>query len=202
MRFFSVRFRCVLYGFVFSLSVPVFGDSPMEQNQFQEPADEKRIKGIPLPPAESGRELYEQKRYEEALAKFEEILTHDMNDEEALRLRDLCKNLIAKDAYKLALRKARDGDTKTAVAYVQKALKHRPNYPEAEELLKNLRINYRGENIEKSKELYTQSLKAYLAGDHEKALELAKQAQELWPYNVGYDHKVERLSQLGAGTPK
>jgi tetratricopeptide (TPR) repeat protein len=180
----------LLLVFSLSLSLPVPGDS-LSESRISE-----REPGL-----ENGRELFEQKRYEEALVKFEEILKHDTTDEEALRLRTLCRDLIAKDAHNLALRSARDGEVNTAVAYARKALKYRPNYLEASELIKALRAKKDAKNMNKSKELYNQSLNAYLAGDHEKALELAKQAQELRPNEEAPHRMPERLSQRDAATP-
>ncbi|MBL0057557.1 MAG: hypothetical protein IPP35_00130 [Elusimicrobia bacterium] len=161
-----------------------------------------RQSNINEPELESGRELFEQKRYEEALLKFEEILKHDTTDEEALRLRPLCQDLIAKDAYNLALGSARDGDSKTAVVYARKALKYRPNYLEAEHLLKVLSGTEGPPITDISKELYAESLDAIIEGDPKQALELAQKALDHYPDNVEARRMVERLSQRGAGTPK
>lgn len=167
----------------------------------QDFAEQQQRTEIIAPLAQSARELFDQKRYEDALAKFNEILAIDTNDAEAIRLRDLSKELIAKDAYNGALRAARDGDLKGAVALAQKAIKYKPDYPEARELLRTVAEKNRVGDEAKSKEIYKDSLDAFLAGDPQKAYDLAVKALELDPKNVEAQRMRDRLAQRGTTTP-
>lgn len=160
---------------------------------------ERLAKIAPL--AQTGRELFDQKKYEEALAKFDEILAIDTNDAESLRLRDLSKELVAKDAYNAGLRAARDGDLKGAAVYAQRALRFKPDYPEARELLKTVGEKKAVVDEVKSKEFYKDSLDAFLAGDPQKAYELAVKALELDPNNVEAQRMRDRLAQRGTTAP-
>lgn len=167
----------------------------------QEFADLQQRTEIISPLAQTGRELFDQKKYEEALAKFNEILAIDTNDAEALRLRDLSKELIAKDAYNAGLRAARDGDLKGAAAFAQKALRFKPNYPEARDLLDKVGTTKKKQDEEMSKKLYNESLDAFLAGDPQKAYELAVKSLEFDPNNVPSQRMRDRLAQHGTTTP-
>lgn len=152
------------------------------------------------PLMQAGRELFDQKKYEEALSRFNEILKIDTQHEEAIRLRDLSKDLLAKDFYSAALRAARDGDMAGASVFAQKALKFKPDYSEASDLLNTAEQKRKVVDEVKSKELYKDSLDAFLAGDPQKAYELAVKALELDPNNEMADRMRSRLSQRGNGT--
>lgn len=135
------------------------------------------------------------------MGKFNEILAIDTNDAEALRLRDLCKELIAKDAYNAGLRAARDGDLQGAGVFARRALKYKPDYPEARELLDKVGKTKAVVDEVKSKELYNESLDAFLAGDPQKAYELAVKSLELNPNNLESQRMRDRLAQRGSATP-
>lgn len=163
-------------------------------------AEQQRRTGIIAPLSQTARELFDQKRYEEALVKFNEILAIDTTDAEALRLRDLSKENLAKDAYNAALRAARDGDLKGAAVFAQRAIKFKPDYPEARELLKTVGQKKAVVDEVKSKELYKDSLDAFLAGDPQKAYDLSVKALELDPNNVEAQRMRDRLAQRGTVT--
>jgi tetratricopeptide (TPR) repeat protein len=149
------------------------------------------------PLMQAGRALYEQKKYEESLSRFNEILKIDTTHAEAMRLRDLSKEFVAKESYNAALRAARDGDMQGAALFAQKALKFKPDYPEARELLNTVGQKKKVVDEVKSKELYKDSLDAFLAGDPQKAMELAVNALELDPNNVEAQRMRDRLAQRG-----
>lgn len=164
-------------------------------------AEQKRRAELIAPLVQSARESFEQKRYEDALAKCNEALAIDTNDSEVLRLRDQSKEFAAKEAYNAALRAARDGDLQGAAVFAQRAIRFKPDYPEARDLLVKVGTTKKGVEEEKSKEIYKESLDAFLAGDPAKALELAVKALELDPNNVEARRMVERLRQRGAAAP-
>ncbi|MBK8869660.1 MAG: PorV/PorQ family protein [Elusimicrobia bacterium] len=156
--------------------------------------EEKRLAELKAPLTQSGRELFEQKRYEESLAKFDEILAMDTADAQALRMRDQAKEMVAKEAYNAGLRAARGGDMAGALALTKKALRYKPDFAEAKELLKSLEVTKGADDEEKSKEYYKESLDKFLAGDPQKAYELAVKALELNPNNVEAQRMRDRLA--------
>ncbi len=156
--------------------------------------EEKRLAELKAPLTQSGRELFEQKRYEESLAKFDEILAMDTADAQALRMRDQAKEMVAKEAYNAGLRAARGGDMAGALALTKKALRYKPDFAEAKELLKSLEVTKGADDEEKSKAYYKESLDKFLAGDPQKAYELAVKALELNPNNVEAQRMRDRLA--------
>lgn len=171
------------------------------QKQAEVIAEDTLRKERIVPLMQSGQALVQQKRYEEAILKFNEVLAIDTTESEALRLRDLSKELAAKDAYNGALRAARDGDLKTSAGLAEKALRYKPNYPEASELLKTVGQKRAVVDEVRSKELYRNSLDAFLAGDPQQALELAVKALDLDPNNVEALRMRDRILQQGYRAP-
>lgn len=167
----------------------------------QEFEEQKRLEDLKAPLAQSARELFEQKRYEESLAKFDEILAMDTADAEALRMRDQAKEMVAKEAYNTGLRAARGGDMAGALALTKKALKYKPDFAEAKELLKSLEVTKGADDEEKSKGYYKESLDAFLAGDPQKAYELAVKALDFNPNNVEAQRMRDRLANRDGATP-
>jgi tetratricopeptide (TPR) repeat protein len=149
----------------------------------------------------SAKELFDQKRYLDAIAKCDEILEVDTSDEEARRLRDLSRALVAKEFYNKGLRAARDGDFKSAKNFLREALRYKPEFPEASDLLKKISQEDQRVDEEKSKDIYRQALDAFLGGDLNRALSLAHEALSLWPENEEARRLRDRLIQRG-NSPK
>ena len=78
--------------------------------------------------------------------------------------------------------------------------KFKPDYPEARELLKTVGQKKAVVDEVKSKELYKDSLDAFLAGDPQKAYDLAVKSLELDPNNVEAQRMRDRLAQRGTVT--
>jgi tetratricopeptide (TPR) repeat protein len=156
--------------------------------------DQKRLEEQKAPLAQSARELFGQRRYEEALAKVDEILKMDTADEEAMRMREKAQEMAAKEAYNAGLRAARGGDMGGALSLARKALRYKPDFAEAKELLKSLEATKGADDEEKSKGLYQDSLTAFLEGNPQKAYELAVKALELNPNNVEAQRMRDRLA--------
>jgi tetratricopeptide (TPR) repeat protein len=167
------------------------------RQQAEDFAEQKLRQDKIVPLVQSGQAFFQQKKYEEAILKFNEVLAIDTTDADALRLRDLSKELAAKDAYNEALRAARDGDLQTSAVLAQKALRYKPDYSEARELLKTVGQKRAIVDEVKSKELYKNSLDAFLAGDPQRAFELAVKALDLDPHNVEAQRMRDRLAQRG-----
>lgn len=151
---------------------------------------EQKIK----PLMEEGQTLFNSKQYEEAATKFKAVLDVDTGQTEARRLLTLCNDLTAKDAYNAGLASAREGDLGRAVTLFRKALKFRPDFPEAQSALDDARVEVDNANKLKGQQLYKDALEAFLSGDRAKALELATQVLELDPDNPEARRLYERLS--------
>lgn len=153
-------------------------------------AREQRIK----PLMEAGQALMNERRYEEALAKFNEVLAIDTGENDARRLQGLTKDLIAKDAYNAGMNAAREGDYSRAEAQARKALKYRPEYTEAQTLLDQVREEAKKVNTGNSQRLYRDALESFLSGDRAKALELTTKALEFDSENQEARRMYERLT--------
>ena len=125
----------------------------------------------------------------------------DTADAEGLRMRAQAKEMVAKEAYDGGLRAARSGDMAGALALTKKALRYKPDFAEAKELLKSLEVTKGADDEETSKAYYKESLEKFLAGDPQKAYELAVKALELNPNNVEAQRMRDRLANRDAATP-
>ena len=159
-------------------------------------AVEEQVREQKIAPLATGaQELFEQKRYEEAVVRYNEILVIDTNNAEAKRMRDLSRSLAAKDYYNRALRSAREGDFRGADALAIKALRFKSDFAEATELRSKISGELHRVDEEKSRELYRKALDFFLAGDHNRALISAQEALSLWPDNPEARRIVERLTK-------
>ena len=91
----------------------------------------------------------------------------DPRNKEAKRYRLLCRELLAKDAYRKGNEAAKDGRWKKAREYFNRALKYRPNMREAKAALKKVGSQMGEAKKGSSQKLYKQGLEAFLAGDQE-----------------------------------
>jgi tetratricopeptide (TPR) repeat protein len=139
--------------------------------------------------------LFEEKRYEEAMRKFEEILSVDAGNNEAKRYRLLCRDLLAKDAFESANAAVRAGDLRKSREHFERALKFKPDYPEAQSALDKVKSRLGEQKKDESQTFYKQGLEAFLAGDQEKAMEFWKKAIDVDPENLEAKRGLERIMQ-------
>jgi tetratricopeptide (TPR) repeat protein len=140
---------------------------------------------------------YQNQEYEKALARFEEMLRIDPDNNEARRYLGLCKDLLAKKYFDQGNRAAQNGDWANAKDAFTSALSYKPDYSEAVTALYKVQQQM-GERMEEQKkrdsERYTkQALDAFMGDDREKAVELWQRALELDPENIEAARWLNRM---------
>lgn len=139
--------------------------------------------------------FFEQKQYEDALSKFEEILTIDTTDQEAIRYRGISRSLIAKESYNAGLKAAQEGDFPKARAQLKRALHYDPDNPDIRKIYASVEDRQHEKDRLESQRIYRDALDSFLAGDLEKSLLLAQKSLELDSENLEAKRLVERLTQ-------
>lgn len=144
-----------------------------------------------------GKALLEDRRYEPAIKKFEQLLLVDPRHPEAARCVALGRETAAQIAFTAGTQAARNGDLDQAENLLDSAVKHKPEFPEALEKLNWVREENRQRKIERAEKLYRQALGAALSGDAEKAKDLGRVASELNPDNEEMRRFLDRLNHPG-----
>jgi tetratricopeptide (TPR) repeat protein len=144
---------------------------------------------------QSALNLFEQKEYEKALYKFEEVLRLDVENNEARRYGLLSRDLVAKKFYKDGNTAAQNGNWVEADDLFRKALKYKPLYPEAKEALSRVGLHLDERNKGESQKLYRLGLEAFLSDDQDKAAEYWGKAVDIDDKNLEAKRGLERIMQ-------
>jgi tetratricopeptide (TPR) repeat protein len=146
-------------------------------------------------------ELFEQKRYEEALAKFDEILLIDTTDQEALRYRGIARGLAAKTSYQDGLSAMEVGDFAKAQELLKQALRYDPDNLDIRRVYAQVEDRQTQNKRTESQKTYRDALDAFLSGDMENSLRWARKSLELDSDNLEAKRLIERLTQRRENTP-
>jgi tetratricopeptide (TPR) repeat protein len=137
---------------------------------------------------------FDQKRYEEALSEFEEILLLDTSDQEAMRYRKMARGFVGQNSYKEGLKALEVGDDEKAYDLLKQALRYNTNKQDIQKQLDRIESRLKEKHQVESQNLYKDALDAFLAGDMEKALSLTQKSLELDEENLEAKRLYERLT--------
>jgi tetratricopeptide (TPR) repeat protein len=151
------------------------------------------------PVFQQGLALFGDKKYEEALAKFTEVLRLDTGNVDARRYETLCRGYVAESLYAQGMAASREGDWKKAEDLFTHCLKLNPDKADARRQLAVVRSKVVEDNRKDSQRLYRNGLDAFLSGDDNKALDLWKKAVGLDPDNREAQQGINRIQQRRTG---
>jgi tetratricopeptide (TPR) repeat protein len=143
----------------------------------------------------SALDAFKAKDYEAALKKFDQILAIDPSNAEAKRYQRLCRELVAKQSYEIGMAAAQEGRWEEASQVLTKALKYKPDFPEAQKILDKVNANRDESKKEEAQRYYKEGLDHFLQGEEQKAAELWQKAYELNPEDPQIKNALERVQR-------
>ncbi|MBI4396673.1 MAG: PorV/PorQ family protein [Elusimicrobia bacterium] len=166
----------------------------------QKAADERARLETIRPVYHAALSAFEKKEYDEALKRFEEVLSMDTENNEARRYRLLCKDLLAKQAYEDGNDAAQNGEWSRASDSYKRALRYKPDFSDAQAAMEKVRSHLGEQQKTESQKMYKLGLEAFLSGDQAKAMELWQKAVDMDPENLEAKRGLERItSKRGNG---
>ncbi len=156
--------------------------------------DQQRLERI-RPLRQAAMIFFEQRQYEDALSKFEEVLTIDTTDAEALRYRGISRSLIAKESFNAGMKFGQEGKFPEARQHLERALRYDRDNPDILKAYNSVKDRQLEKDRLESQRIYRDALDAFLAGDLEKALQLSQKSIEFDSDNLEAKRLVERLLQ-------
>ncbi|OGR95822.1 MAG: hypothetical protein A2902_01925 [Elusimicrobia bacterium RIFCSPLOWO2_01_FULL_64_13] len=134
-------------------------------------------------------------RFEESLVLFEKVLELDPGQSEAVRYRDLSREMVYKNRFETGRDLVGKGEWGPAAEALKKALEIDPESDEARKLLAESERQISLQKRITSQNLYRQGLASFLSGDVEKARTIWKQSLELDPDNEETRRALKRVGE-------